>query len=175
MPVTHTRSFVMIRRWMVLTCLLAGAARAQTIPRPPSPKEGTSAVQQLNWIGGCWRRKTATSVVDEQWMAPRAGMMLGTSRTVRGDTLVVEFEQLRIFQRAGHAVYHAEPSGQMPTDFEAQTTSDTLVVFENAAHDFPQRVIYRKRGADSLVARIEGTMGGQARGVDFPYARVSCP
>jgi hypothetical protein len=89
--------------------------------------------------------------------------------------MVVEFEQLRLFQRAGHAVYHAEPSGQTPTDFEAKSTSDTLVVFENAAHDFPQRVIYRKRGADSLIARIEGNMNGQARGIDFGYARVRCP
>ena len=96
------------------------------------------------------------------------------SRTVRGDTVVTEFEQLRLFQRAGRAIYHAEPSGQVPTDFEAKTTSDTLVVFENTAHDFPQRIIYRKRGADSLIARIEGMMNGQARGIDFPYARARC-
>lgn len=164
-----------IRSAVLLAFMLVGTAQAQTVPKPPSPKEGTSAVQRLNWIGGCWRRQTASSIVEEQWMAPRVGMALGVGRTVRGDSMIVEFEQLRIFQRAGHAVYHAEPSGQTPTDFEAQSTSDTLVVFENAAHDFPQRVIYRKRGADSLLARIEGTMGGQARGVDFPYVRVSCP
>ena len=108
-------------------------------------------------------------------MTPRAGLSLGVSRTVRADTMVTEFEQLRLFQRAGHAVYHAEPSGQSAADFEAKATSDTLVVFENAAHDFPQRIIYRKRGADSLVARIEGAMGGKSRAVDFAYARVRCP
>lgn len=108
-------------------------------------------------------------------MAPRAGQMFGMSRTVRGDTMVAEFEHLQILERNGRAIYHAEPSGQKPTDFEAKSVSDTLVVFENPEHDFPQRIIYRKRGADSLIARVEGTMNGQARGIDFPYARVACP
>jgi hypothetical protein len=47
------------------------------------------------------------------------------------------------------------------------------VVFENGAHDFPQRIRYR-RGGDMLFARIEGTRDGKVRGVDYPYARVAC-
>ena len=70
---------------------------------------------------------------------------------------------------------HAEPSGQAPADFEASAVSDSLITFENPAHDFPQRVIYRRRGSDSLIARIEGTRNGRVRGVDFPYARAACP
>lgn len=166
----------MIRRFVLLVAVAASPLAAQTVSRPPSPKEGTSAVQQLTWMAGCWRRQTASgSVVEEQWMTPRAGFAMGVSRTIRGDSMVTAFEQLRLFQKAGNAVYHAEPSGQAPTDFEAKATSDTMVVFENPGHDFPQRVIYRKRGADSLLARIEGTMNGQARAVDFPYARARCP
>lgn len=166
---------MMIRPLLMLVSL-ASTAGAQIAARPPGPSEGRDAVQRLSWFTGCWRRQAPGSpnVVEEHWMAPRAGFALGMSRTVRNDTIVVEYEQLRLFQRTGRAVYHAEPSGQTPTDFEAQTTSDSLVVFENPAHDFPQRIIYRKRGADSLIARIEGTMRGQARAADFAYARVAC-
>jgi hypothetical protein len=52
--------------------------------------------------------------------------------------------------------------------------SDSAVTFEHPTHDFPQRVIYRRRGADSLLARVEGMRGGQLRGSDYPYRRVSC-
>ena len=45
--------------------------------------------------------------------------------------------------------------------------------FENAAHDFPQRIIYRKT-AGGLHARIEGLDKGKPRSEDFPYKRVSC-
>jgi hypothetical protein len=133
-------------------------------------------VQQLSWMAGCWRQSNPASgrTIDEQWMAPGGRMMLGMSRTVRGDS-VIEYEHLRILERGGRAVFHAEPSGQAPADFEARTVSDSVVTFENPAHDFPQRVIYRRRGRDSLIARIEGTRNGRVRGVDFPYSRAACP
>ena len=135
-----------------------------------------SPLHQLSWMAGCWRQSNPASdrTIDEQWMAPMGRTMLGMSRTVRGDS-TVEFEHLQIFERRGHAVFHAEPSGQAPADFEARAVSDSLVTFENLAHDFPQRVIYRRRGRDSLTARIEGTRNGRVRGVDFPYARAECP
>lgn len=155
----------MIRPTLTLLLVLSTVATAQR----------SGPVERLSWIAGCWQQTNRPGrVVEEQWMAPRGGQMLGMSRTVRGDSMVAEFEHLQILERSGHAVYHAEPSGQKPTDFVAASVSDTLVVFENSAHDFPQRVIYRRRGADTLLARIEGTMNGQARGVDFPYARTRC-
>jgi len=148
---------------------------AAVILATPAAAQRKASVQQLSWLAGCWRQTAGARVVDEQWMTPRAGVMLGMSRTVRDDTLLVEYEQLRIADQAGGAVYHAEPSGQPSSDFTAAGVSDTMVTFANPAHDFPQRIIYRKRGADSLIARIEGTRGGQTRGIDFPYVRVACP
>jgi hypothetical protein len=146
-------------------CLSAAASESPQLP---------AGVQGLGWLAGCWERTTGATVIEEQWMRPRGRVMLGVGRTTRRDT-VVEFEQLRIFERGGRSVYAALPSGQSLAEFEAATTSDSLVTFENPAHDFPQRIIYRRRGADSLIARIEGTRGGQVRGVDFPYRRVACP
>ena len=153
------------------------AAILMSLVRSEARAQGSGlSVHQLSWIAGCWRQTSSggARIIDEQWMEPRAGMMLGMSRTVRGDS-VFEFEQLRIFARDGRLVYHAEPSGQEPADFQARSASDSLVMFENPAHDFPQRIIYRRRGADSLIARIEGTRNGKTRGIDFPYVRIACP
>ena len=154
-----------LARAIVFLAILPCTAGAQRV----------GAVSKLAWIGGCWQRTARNGqIIDEQWMAPKAETMMGMSRTVRGDSLI-EYEQLRIFERAGKAVYYAVPVRQTPTEFIATSVGDTLVVFENPQHDFPQRVIYRKRGADSLIARIEGTASGTARGIDFPYARARCP
>ncbi len=141
------------------------------------PQRGGGVVEQLRWMSGCWqgRSRDGSRVIDEQWMAPRGHMMLGMSRTVRGDSVVTDFEHLAIIERQGRVVYHAEPSGQQPADFTARVVSDSLTIFENLEHDFPQRVIYHKRGSDSVIARIEGVRGGQLRGIDFPYARMACP
>ena len=144
-------------------------ASAQGAPSAPRahPTDG------LAWLSGCWERRTARGAVTEQWMPPGGGMLLGAGRTVRGDS-VTEYEQLRIHERGDTVVYHATPSGQAPAEFRTTQVSDTLVAFDNPAHDFPQRVLYRRGPADSLFARIEGTRNGQRRGVDFRYARVSC-
>ena len=52
--------------------------------------------------------------------------------------------------------------------------SETSVVFENPEHDFPQRVGYRRDGADGLQAWIEGQANGKSRRVDFSYQRARC-
>jgi hypothetical protein len=125
-------------------------------------------------MAGCWELTSGTRVVEEQWTRPRGGMMLGVGRTVRGDTLI-EYEQVRLFERGGHLVYAAAPSGQAPAEFVSTVLSDSAVTFENPDHDFPQRVIYRRGRADSLLARVEGVSHGKLHGVDFPYAHVACP
>ena len=140
----------------------------------PAPAQARPTVAQLGWIAGCWERSAGPRLIEEQWMRPRAGLMLGVSRTVAGDSLR-EYEQVALFERGGRLVYAATPSRQTPAEFESIAVSDSAVTFENLAHDFPQRVIYRRRGADSLFARVEGMRGGQLRGSDFAYRRVACP
>jgi len=112
-------------------------------------------------------------VVEEQWMAPRGRSMLGVSRTVRRDTLV-EYELVLLRAQTGRLLYEARPSGQPGATFVARDASDSLVIFANPAHDFPQRVGYRRVGAESLAAWIEGVRDGQTRRVDFPYRRAPC-
>src|SRR5829696_538836 len=90
---------------------IAGCLALAVDPQPAAAQHA-GAVSKLAWIGGCWQRSARNgSVIDEQWMAPKAEMMMGMSRTVRGDSLI-EYEQLRIFERAGKAVYHAAPVRQ---------------------------------------------------------------
>jgi hypothetical protein len=131
-------------------------------------------VTRLAWLAGCWEQAAGPRLVEEQWTRPRGGLMLGSGRTVRADSLV-EYEQTRIFERGGRRVYGAHPAGQAAAEFESIELSDSAVTFENPGHDFPQRVMYRRHGADSLIGRVEGKRDGRLRGVDFPYARVACP
>jgi hypothetical protein len=45
---------------------------------------------------------------------------------------------------------------------------ESRVVFENLAHDFPQRVIYWKEG-DVLAARVEGALRGRERSEEWRF------
>jgi hypothetical protein len=133
-----------------------------------------ATVAELGWMAGCWERVAGSRRIEEQWMAPRGGLMLGMSRTMAGDTLR-EYEQVALFERDGRLVYAASPARQAPAEFSSIAVSDSAVIFENPTHDFPQRVIYRRGGADSLIARVEGMRDGRLRGSDYPYRRARCP
>lgn len=127
----------------------------------------------LGWLTGCWERRTATGVVEEHWSASNAGTLLGFSRTVRRDT-VTEYEFLRLYSVGDTLVYEAHPSRQARTEFRAVPPFDPEIVFANPAHDFPTKIVYRRVGNDSLLARIEGMHGGQLRTINFPFRRVNC-
>ncbi|MGQ3053937.1 MAG: DUF6265 family protein [Roseateles sp.] len=130
------------------------------------------------WMAGCWERQgpdgsMAGSV--EQWMAPAGGLMLGMARTLKnGRAIEFEFMQIRA-DADGRLIYIAQPQGRPPTSFKLLSSGDAQAVFENAAHDFPQRVIYRLAAPDQLAARIEGLRQGQPRGIDFAMRRAPCP
>lgn len=145
-----------------------------TIPCVTPRAVAAQRLESAAWLAGCWEQAAGARIAHEQWMAPRGGLMLGMSRTVVRDT-AREFEHLRIESRGGRVAYVAHPSGQAETVFSATQVTDTILRFENPAHDFPQRIQYRRISRDSIVARIEGSRPQQpVRGIDFPMRRVSC-
>ena len=106
-------------------------------------------------------------------MAPRGGLMLGMSRTVEGRN-AREYEHALIRSDGDRLVFVAQPSGQERASFTSIELTATKVVFENRAHDFPQRVIYEIEADGALAARIEGERDGRVVTVEFPYERVDC-
>jgi uncharacterized protein DUF6265 len=130
----------------------------------------SNPLERARWLAGCWELRTANRVTLEMWMPPAGDLMLGGSRTVV-DGVVREYEQLRLHVQAGKLVYTAAPVRQKETDFPATAVSDTMLAFENLAHDFPQRISYRRAGANSIVARIEGP---GPNGIEFYMRRASC-
>jgi hypothetical protein len=87
----------------------------------------------------------------------------------------VEYEFLMLRLRADDWAYEAHPSGQEPATFRtAGLPTGDEVLFSNPAHDYPQQIGYRRVGRDSILAWIDGSVGGEVRRVEFPFARVSC-
>ncbi|HUP96383.1 MAG TPA: DUF6265 family protein, partial [Usitatibacter sp.] len=66
--------------------------------------------------------------------------------------------------------YLASPGGRAPVEFKLAELGDKRVVFENLAHDFPQRIIYWMEGP-KLAARVEGNVKGQARSEEWRFSR----
>lgn len=126
------------------------------------------------WLLGCWEVRRGDRRIVERWVRVSGGLFKGESQTWVGDK-AMDGEQIRFSPDSnGTWVYAADPDTQRPASFRATVFTDTLLVFENPSHDFPQRIGYRRVGADSLSAWIEGITPGVGRRVAFPFARVGC-
>ncbi len=131
----------------------------------------TATLADISWIAGDWQTAArGRAQVEEHWTQVAGASMMGMGRTVAGDK-TVEFEYLRIEQRADGIYYVAHPKGRCPgTDFKLTRASATEVVFENPQHDFPKRIIYRKGADDSLTATVDGGEGSKA--TSFAFRRM---
>ncbi len=151
---------------IVLAALLGGRGVVEG-------QDTSHTIDQVSWFAGCWERARGSLVTEERWGAPRGGMMVGTSQTVRGRE-TVEYEFLRVFERDGRLVYEAHPSGQAMNRFASVVVTDSTVMFTDPQHDFPQEIAYRRAGPDSLIAGVSGVRGEETRSIEFAFARVSC-
>ena len=114
----------------------------------------TGDVARLSWLSGAWaERKPDGGWTEEYWTPVRGGLMIGAGLTGRGEALR-HFEQMRIeTARDGSVAFVAMPGGKAAVRFALVRQSADEVVFENAAHDYPQRVSYRRQG-DTVIGAV---------------------
>ena len=123
---------------------------------------------------GCWEMVEGDRRVTETWFSPAPNRMIGVSETREAGTSV-GWEFLRIEREGDSLVFRAIPSGQEPAEFALLSHEHGEYVFENLAHDFPQRVVYALPSGNELRARIEGPgKSGEVQVIPFTYQRMTC-
>lgn len=159
---------------MASTILIRSTALWLLVVPALATTAGTTSIDELKWLAGCWATDNAETGTGEQWMQPAGGSMNGMARVVRSGQ-ESSFEFMRITESDdGGLVFTAMPSGQSAADFTLIDIGPHKVVFENANHDFPQRVIYLLEDNNRLIGRIEGVIDGDQRSIDFPMTRIAC-
>jgi hypothetical protein len=125
----------------------------------------------LGWMSGRWCVTNGEERIEEYWLPPAGGVLLGVARAVKGGELS-SFEYLRIVIEGGVPAYVAQPNGNAPTTFSRTAGGPDWVRFENPAHDFPTRVEYRRSG-EALHAEIAGP-GEDGKEVVIPFHYTRC-
>jgi hypothetical protein len=127
-------------------------------------------LSSLQWLAGNWTGAKDGVEMEELWQKPKGNTMLGVHRDVK-DSRTVSFEFLRIEAKADAITYWASPGGRPATPFKMIEQGDKRVVFENATHDFPQRIIYWISADGALHAKIEGKIKGEAAAEEWTWRR----
>lgn len=127
-------------------------------------------LSEFAWLTGTWEAADGPSVVEEIWTAPTANVMIGMSRTVEAGR-TASFEFLRIEKRGADVVYVPQPGGRPPVAFRMTSDTGGRYVFEQSGDDKVKRIEYRRDGADSLHAKVEGVESGKPFQFEIHYRR----
>jgi hypothetical protein len=153
---------------------------AKPVAAPPSSPE----LDQLAWLRGCWAGNVNRRDFVEQWLPPRAEMMVGVSHTIvqnRKDASKASTEDytyLRLEARADGIYYIAVPSGKTELPFKLTGVENdkgiTAFTFTGPGDGFPQQIVYRHTEGGMLFAEVTGKLDGKEKKVIYPMHHVDC-
>jgi uncharacterized protein DUF6265 len=155
---------------LILLAMVAASPAQQSMEKAAQTK---ASLEDVAWLTGCWEGRQGEAIIEEIWSKPGGGSMIGLGRTVKGDkTTSFEFMQFR--EEKSSLVFMPQPQGGTRVSFPLKDSFGGKLTFENKEHDFPQRVIYERKGPGLLLAAIEGTYKGKEEREEFQMRKVRC-
>lgn len=150
-----------MRQILLLAILLIGAVPSQLLA-----EEAPAQLRQMAWLAGTWQRLDLPQGQSgyERWTQDGAQGFVGVGVAERDGKPIFE-EKLRILPKDGAVYYVADvPENAQPVYFKLTEFRENEFSFENPAHDFPQKIVY-KRDGDRLRVRISA--GDKASEFEF--------
>ena len=147
---------------LLLTCAPAMPVRADGA--------ACTRLESVAWLIGTWRAESRDTSITENWFATSDLTYEGRGVTrSRADGSIRDSEDLRLVAMGDGVFYVAKVAhNERPEAFRLTSCSDGRLVFENAAHDFPRRIEYRRMGEDRFEAHVSD---GGSNGFRLEFTR----
>ncbi|NRA13718.1 MAG: hypothetical protein HRT57_17390 [Crocinitomicaceae bacterium] len=132
-----------------------------------------SELKKSDWLIGKWQYNSSEGNATEIWEKKNDSLYVGESYFIIGQD-TVQSEQINLEQHGSALLYIPTVKDQnngKPVKFTLTLATSKLLVFENPAHDFPQKISYTKIASDSLVVEVSGMMEGQEVSQKLPMSK----
>lgn len=137
------------------------------------PANNYSRTKGFDWLVGTWENQSKEGTLTEAWEKMNDSTFKGQSYFVSGTDTSFS-ESISLVQRNGELLYIPAVKDQndgLGISFRLITMNEKDLIFENAEHDYPQRISYHHVSNDSLIAEISGNKGGELKSEQFPMTR----
>lgn len=127
-------------------------------------------MDKASWLVGKWGNISKEGNLTETWIKENDSVYKGETYFVVGGKDTVFSEKVDLIQDNGKLSYIVSVPGQnneKPVRFDMTSMNDSLIIFENPAHDYPNKIVYNKIGKDSVVAEIFGIQKGKPASEKF--------
>ncbi len=130
-------------------------------------------IKDFKKLIGTWSSKDADGSFTETWWQVDDKLIAGKSLMIAGgDTLFME--ELQLVQKNDTIYYIPSVSTQndgKEIPFVLKSASESMWIFTNYKHDFPQEIIYRFKDNDHLDATVQGKENGEFKKFSFQLTR----
>lgn len=144
----------------------------ESVSVSPEKKE-INSLEQMEWLIGSWKGSMPEGGLGESWIKLNDSTFKGKGFFTSGkDT--VSSESIELLKRGKDLLYIPtvkEQNEAQPVSFTLSAASGNTWVFENPAHDFPQKISYTRISGDSLLAEISAMSAGKLRSEKFRMKR----
>ncbi|MBK6682554.1 MAG: hypothetical protein IPG53_22435 [Ignavibacteriales bacterium] len=127
------------------------------------------SLKKLGWLKGKWSRVTANVEQFETWNIISDSILSGEGYHIKSNNKKVT-EKLTIKWLDKKLVYIADvPHNKKPVIFQNVVLNDTLAVFENKSHDYPNKISYLKLNKRSFRVTLDNNAGTNSRVMTFTW------
>ena len=137
-------------------------------------KEKKNDIESFHALLGRWADESRQNDFYEFWELSENGLT-GTGVVMsEGDTVFIE--HLGILKREGDWYYSAKTASQNngePVYFKSEKANDSLFVFENPEHDFPQKIVYNLQSNGEMLITTSGYESDTLREEKFNMRKVN--
>ena len=131
-------------------------------------------LQKASWLVGEWEKTDSLGTLKEIWQASNDSTYSGQSYYIQNEKDTLHKEQIELVQDQEHLIYSATIQGEnndTSVPFQMMKDEDSVLVFENPKHDYPQKIEYKLLKNHSLVAIISGKVKGKITSESYPMTK----
>lgn len=131
-------------------------------------------LQKAKWLLGEWEKSDSLGILKETWISKDDSTFVGQSYYIQNKKDTLHDEQIELVQDGDHLIYKTAVKGEnndAPIPFQMTKDEDSLLVFENPKHDYPQKIQYKLLKNGSLIATVSGKQNGKNSLENYPMIR----
>ncbi|WP_298139370.1 DUF6265 family protein [Flavobacterium sp.] len=132
-------------------------------------------LEKANWMIGEWEKTDSLGTLKEIWERLDDSTFIGLSYYIQNKKDTVHNEQVELMQNGEHLIYTTTIKGEnndSPIPFQMTKDEDSLLVFENPKHNFPQKIEYKLAKSNILTAKITGKLNGKSSTESYLMKRI---
>ena len=133
-------------------------------------------LEKASFLIGNWQKTDSTGTLEEIWKTENDSTYLASSYFVQNKKDTLHSEQIELIENNKNLIYKATIKGEnnnQPVAFQLTDADDSLLVFENPKHDYPQKITYTLQKNNTLKATISGIQFGKSKTDNYVMNKVN--